>query len=124
MNTIGERLLYDSSGVRIGTEPAVVERISKDTLDGGHGPDKHKRLVVSLKPGDLVTLRVERSRADRELSITVFDLWSILVRRKADKLWALKMQERKAKKKALREARQIANADRRLRRQLQAEREA
>lgn len=121
MNTIGSRVLRDKEGNFIGTEPAVVERVSKNTLDGTHGSDKYKRLVVSLKPGDLVTLRVERSRSDRELSVTVFDLWSILVRRKADKLWALKMLERKAKKKASREARQVADADRRLRRQLKKE---
>ena len=122
MNTIGERVKHDSAGVRIGTEPAEVVRISKGTLDGKHGSDKHKRLVASFKPGDLVALKPERSRKDRELSITVFDLWSILVRRKADQLWAVKMQERKAKKKQSREARQIADADRRLRRQLKAER--
>lgn len=119
MNTIGLRVLRDKEGNRIGSEPAETVRVTKEVLGGNFGSDKRKRLIVTLAPGDIIKVRPERTQ--REESCTVEALYSWMLRCKADKLWGVRMQERKAKKKAARESRQIANADRRLRRQLKKE---
>mgnify|MGYP003349341810 CR=1 FL=1 len=46
-----------------------VRRVTRDTLDGSHGPDRGKRIVVTLLPGDVIELRPERTRRGETISL-------------------------------------------------------
>ena len=95
---------------------ALTKRVSRKTacsLPGTFGPDRNKRLVITLIPGngadvsDLIELRPERTR--RPETIAAVDVY----------MFALRCRTMKAKRERDAEratARKIAAEDRRLRR--------
>ena len=54
----------------------------------------HKRIVVSLEPGDVISMRLERSRHSARLPIASVYTWMVSI--KAEMEAAFKRQRRKA----------------------------
>jgi len=94
-------------------EGLSTRRETHEELGGGYGPDKHKPLVAEFIANDQVQIWPKRS--SRKVQIGLLDLYAIIVRKNANLATLEKARDRKAKKESQRKARQIAAADRRLR---------
>jgi len=55
-----------------------VRRMTNGKLDGSYGPDRDKRIAVTLLPGDMLQLRPERTR--RAETIALIDVYRYAVR--------------------------------------------
>lgn len=120
MNLFGQPIpVRNEAGEVVGERIPVVSRLTKNELGGCHGMDKARRLVVSLRAGDIVAFRPEGTR--REVTATAHDLYSAVLRWQVNRLNLVKAGEAKKKKAEQRINARIANADRRLRAQLKAE---
>lgn len=116
MNEFGQQVaVKNEAGEVIGFRQPEVRRVTRNGLSGCHGLDKGKRIVASLRVGDLIVLRPERSPSSRELSITAQDLWTHLVRKRANAMALENARAKKQKKSEQRERARIARADRKLR---------
>lgn len=90
-----------------------VARVTRDPFFS-YGPDRGKRYVATLEPGDLLTLRPLRSRAEgARVSIALVDVYryALLCRVRAANLE--KAKAAKAKKDAARKTRALDRAIRR-----------
>lgn len=93
-----------------------VTRITKDVLDGSFGCDRNRRLVATLKDGDLLELRPQGRRLGRKCA-TLADIYRWMHQCASNQRQLEKARAAKENKKRRRESRRIANADRRLRKQ-------
>lgn len=90
-----------------------VSRLTATHLDGSFGPDRNKRIVVSIIPGDgksipdLLELRPERTR--RAERITVADVYRYAMRCRVNLTVLEKARARKIKRQEQR-VKQIGNA--------------
>ncbi len=81
-----------------------VRRVILASLDGSFGPDRNRRIVVTLIPGnggstpDLVELRPERTRRGEQ--IAVMDLYRYALRCRSNRETRLKAQLKKERKAA------------------------
>lgn len=93
--------------VREGKRPApkravgVVRRVTRKTLDGSHGPDRGRRIIITFIPGndrveDMLALKPERTR--RVEHITIADIYRYAIRCRVQRRLLEKARERKAKK--------------------------
>lgn len=96
-----------------------VSRVTRETLDGSFGPDRGRKLVVSLKSGDILTLRPLKTR--QVVSAPLDEIYRWMLQRKANTEHLRKARETKARKAALRVRRQLDAAERRVRRPLPAD---
>jgi hypothetical protein len=65
-------------------------------LGHAYGPDRDKRLILTMHPGDLIGLRPERTA--REVFIKAFDVYAYCVRCQATLATLARARERKAAK--------------------------
>jgi len=72
-----------------------VSRRSDSRLDGSFGPDRDKRIVVTLHPDGRIELRPERTR--RAEVVHLVDVYRWAVRCRADQLARTKRAEKKAR---------------------------
>jgi len=89
-----------------------VRRITRGALDRFHGCDAGRRLVASLEPGDVLTLRPLGTRRPESVSLLDVYTWAIKCRVNAERL-----EQARERKQQLADAR----ARRRLRRPLREE---
>jgi hypothetical protein len=80
-----------------------VTRKADVALDGSFGPDRDKRIVVTIHPGGLLTLRPERTR--RAETIALLDVYRFAIRCRVGRGQLEKARAAK-ERKALRLARQ------------------
>jgi hypothetical protein len=80
-----------------------VTRRSDVALDGSFGPDREKRIVITLHPGGVIELRPERTR--RAETIHLVDVYRYAVRCRVGRGQLEKARQRK-EKKAIRLAQQ------------------
>jgi hypothetical protein len=59
----------------------AIRRVTKGSLGGHHGADRGRRLVVTLRDGDLVELRPHGTR--RRKFVSVFDVYDFIIRAEA-----------------------------------------
>jgi len=90
----------------------VVSLVTKGVLDGTFGKDKDKPLVVSLKSGDLIEFRPLHTQ--QRYHISVFDVFRMAIRRKAQAEFLEKARNKKEKKALLRNRRKIQRQERKL----------
>ena len=74
----------------------VVTRKTAATLDGSFGPDRHKRIILTIHPNGLLELRPERTR--RSETIDIVDVYRFAMRCRVGRTQLEKARERKAKK--------------------------
>lgn len=94
-------------------EGLSTRRETQGELNGSYGPDKHKPLIGEFIHNDQVQIWPKRS--SRKVQIGIFELYALILRKNANLSALEKARERKAKKEEQRKARQIADADRRMR---------
>jgi hypothetical protein len=78
-----------------------VSRVTETRLDASHGPDRNRRIVVTITPntnGDLLTLRPERTR--RGETVTLADVYRFALRCRVNREVLEKARSRKANKAA------------------------
>jgi len=100
----------DGTIARVLYSPAKAR--TKDQLGYGFGPDKDKRLIVSLDTGDLITVRPERTQ--RSLAINARDLWHYLNRCQCNRNQLERARARKERKAARLAALRQQRAEKRL----------
>lgn len=94
-----------------------IHRITQATLDGSFGPDRNRRLVVTLIPGhdgqpDLIELRpLGTRRPERGAAL---DIYRFLIRSRANADHLAKARARKERKAARLAALRQARAEKRL----------
>lgn len=119
MNTFGHKTpVRDEAGEIVALRPTEVARVTRNELGGCHGPDKARKLVVTLRDGDIVAFRPHGTR--REVTATAHDLYTAVLRWQANKVNLEKARERKEALKVSRAAARIAAADRRIKAQAKA----
>lgn len=95
-----------------------VTRRTNTALDGAFGPDRDKRIVVSLLPGDgkgipdVIELRPERTRRVERLAVV--DIYRYAMRCRVNSEVLAKARARKEKMALRREAESIRRAEKRL----------
>jgi hypothetical protein len=95
MKTFGHvRPVRDEAGNIIGSKPATARRVTRAELGGAFGLDGHRRLVVSLAAGDVITFRPERTR--QEVSVLALDCYR----------FALRCKQMREAREAMQEARE------------------
>jgi hypothetical protein len=102
----------NGAGDVIGENPAPVSRVTVAALGGQFGPDKRRRLVVTLKAGDIIEFRPERTR--QIVTMAAVDLYRIALQRRAACVALEKARQTKQRKADARAARRIAYTDRKL----------
>ena len=118
MNQFGHKTpVRNAAGEIISYRASVVSRVTRGTLDGKHGRDKNKALVVSLCDGDVISLRVKGTRRE-PLTITADSLYETLLRWSVNRIQLERARKKKVAKEAARARARIASADRRFRRSL------
>lgn len=97
MKTFGHmRPVRDKDGQIIDSKPSPVKVRTLDGLSGNFGSDRNKRLVFTMKAGDLIEIRPERTA--RAVNIKAQDLYGYCLRCAANLETLAKARERKAKK--------------------------
>lgn len=94
-------------------------RVTRETLGGNFGTDQNRRLVVSLKAGDILSLRPQGTR--QEVTVALKDVYRWAIQARANRALLEKARAAKARKQELRIERKRAAEDRKLRRQIFAE---
>lgn len=123
MNTFGQPIpVRDDAGNIIGVRPSEASRRTKNGLSGSYGPDRDKRLIVSLRDGDIIAIRPERTR--REVTVTAHDLYATMLRWQANRVNLEKARERKERASIRREALAIKRTEDRIRREARKEKES
>ena len=77
-----------------------IHRLTKGALDDKHGPDRGRRLITTLIPGDFLVLRPHATRRPEQVSL--FDLYDWLIRCRVNKERLETARAVKAKKEARR----------------------
>jgi hypothetical protein len=108
--TILGTIRVDETGAKICGE---VTRLTKETLGGGFGPDRKRRLVVSLRDGDVVEFRPHGCRKGK-VSMMLKDVYRYALQCEANKRHLAKARERKARKAVLRERAAIKRMEKKL----------
>ncbi len=114
-NSINERRAEGGRMTRL-TKP--VHRMSASALDGSFGPDRNKRVVITLVPGngestpDMLALRPERTR--RAERIAVIDVYRYAMQCRVHQEINQKMREHKARRDERLASQRIARAEKRL----------
>lgn len=86
MKTFGHtRPVRDPSGAVAGRRPAPALRATEEPLGAGFGPDKHRRLVVSLVAGDLIVFRPERLREGVTIRAVDAYRWALQCKAEAER---------------------------------------
>jgi|GEM_PF-3239870 len=123
MNTFGQPTpVRNEAGDIIGDRPSSVSRQTKNELSGSYGLDKGRKLIVTLREGDIIAFRPAGTR--REATATAHDLYAAVIRWQANRVALEKARERKQQKADARINARIARADAKLRREARAERSA
>jgi hypothetical protein len=107
-----QRPVRDEAGQIISQKPAPVSRVTVAELGGQFGADRTRRLVVSLKAGDLIEFRPERTR--QTITMLAADLYRSVIRAQAQSRALEKARATKAAKLAKRQAIAIRSAEKRL----------
>ena len=95
-----------------------VSRVTPGKLDGTFGPDRNKRVVITLIPGDgenrpdMLELRPERTR--RPEQVAVIDCYRFALRCRVNRQVLEKARERKSRKAARLAALRVQRAEKRL----------
>jgi hypothetical protein len=90
------RIDRDETGAAVGQKLSPARAKTVGTLGRNYGPDRDRRLVVSLDAGDVVSVRPERTA--RALTITAQDLYAYLLRCQANRAVLEKARTSKARK--------------------------
>lgn len=97
MRTFGhQRAVRDEDGEIIGSKPSPVRARTIETLGAAYGPDRNRRLIVTLAACDVITIRPEKTT--RGVDITAKDLYAYAQRTQAFKDYAHKAIAKKQKK--------------------------
>lgn len=107
-----ERHRLDEAGAVIESKPSPARAITRGTLPPSFGPDRGRRLVVSLEAGDLVVIRPAGTR--RRYSAGAVDVLSWMLRSQANAAALAKARDRKARKASRLAAARQARAEKRL----------
>lgn len=92
------RPVRDDAGNIVGQKPAPVARATVAALGGQFGRDHARRLVVSLRPGDVIEFRPERTR--QAVSALAVDVYRQLLAWDANRKWLeRKKQKAEARKR-------------------------
>lgn len=75
---------------------AEVSRVTRGVLDGQFGRDKRRKLVVTLRDGDLLELRPQGTRQASRLSL--FDIYRMMLRHEANVRQLEKARKRKTQR--------------------------
>lgn len=89
-----------------------IRRVTRDPFFS-YGPDRERRFVAALEPGDLLSLRPLRSRETRKVCVKLCDIYRWALQCQANALRLEKARAVKAKKAEWRRERQLAAAVRR-----------
>jgi len=84
-----------------------VRRVTREPFFS-YGPDRDRKFVASLVPGDLLTLRPQKCRADREVSIRLVDVYRYVLQCRELSRRLEKARAVKARKDAARRTRKLA----------------
>ena len=109
------RPIRNEAGEIINAKPAPCSRCTVAALGGNFGPDRRRRLVVTLKAGDVVEFRPERTR--QTVSMLAVDLYRVALRAQAGRAQLEKARAKKESKARQRSARRIAYVDKKLTKQ-------
>ena len=109
------RPVRNEAGEIINAKPAPCSRCTVAALGGNFGPDRRRRLVVTLKAGDIVEFRPERTR--QTVTMLATDLYRVALRARASRVHLEKARTSKARKAEARAARRIKAADKRITRE-------
>lgn len=82
-----------------------ISRRTRSYLGGNYGLDRNRRLVATLEPGDLITLRPEGTR--RSESVSLLDVYHFAIRCKTNRINLEKARKRKVKLQAVAEAKEL-----------------
>jgi len=89
-----------------------VHRMSSAVLDGSYGPDRDKRIAVTLLPNNMIELRPERTQ--RPERIALIDVYRYALRCRANAEYLAKARVAKEKKATRLAAERQARAEKRL----------
>lgn len=110
-----KRPVRDKSGNIIDQRPSPVRVRTIDPLGGSFGPDKERRLILTMGEKDMVYMRPERTSVKRTVGIRAVDLYRHILMCVANSAQLEKARATKARKQAARERRNLDAAERRLR---------
>ena len=113
------RPIRNEAGEITGERLAPVSRVTKDALGHNFGSDKRKRLVVTLRAGDVIEMRPERT--GRVYSLKAVDVYRYMIRSAANLVALEKARNKKAAKAARNAARRIKAAEARRDRESQTD---
>jgi len=82
-----------------------ISRRTRASLGGNYGIDRNRRLVATLEPGDIITLRPEGTR--RAESVSLLDVYHFAIRCKTNRANLEKARKRKVKLQAIAEAKEL-----------------
>lgn len=102
----------NEAGEIVGFKPSPARAITFAGLSCFHGPDRGRKLVVSLEPGDLITIRPAGTRRTHQIS--AFDVYAFMLRSEANRLTLERARARKAKRAARLAAQRQLRAERKL----------
>ena len=91
-----KRPVRDAAGEITGSKDAPVRARTVEPLGGAFGPDRAKRLIVSLERGDQIVIRPERT--GRKLQAAAVDIYRWLVRNEASRALLEKARAAKERK--------------------------
>jgi len=97
LRTFGHKKpVRDEAGEIVGSKDAPVRVRTVDTLGGAFGPDRDKRLVVSLEDRDQIVMRPERT--GRKLQASAVDVYRWLIGCEANRKVLERARAKKSKK--------------------------
>lgn len=96
------RPVRNEAGEKTGEKSAPVSRATSAPLGGQFGKDKKRRLVVTLRAGDVIEFRPEKTR--RAVTVTATDMYRFAIRCQVNSL------ERRAKEIQKRDGGRLATA--------------
>lgn len=88
------------------------------TLDGSFGPERGRKLIVTIDHNDVITLRPERTR--HKEAVHLVDVYRFAIRARVNRTVLEKARLKKEKKKEQRESRRVQYFDQKLRSELRA----
>lgn len=106
--------MRSDDGEIVGTKPSEVSRITRHSLGSLFCGDRDRRLIVSLRDGDIIAVKPERLNGNSTLTITAQDLYGYLVRQQANRVALEKARESKAAKRSRKIAARIKRTEKRL----------
>jgi hypothetical protein len=108
-----KRPIRDESGAIIGQKESPVRAATVESLDGSFGPDRGRRLIVSLEGKELIVIRPFGTR--RKSIATAKDVFRWMLQCEANKRLADRMREKKSAKATRLAAQRQARAEAKLR---------